>query len=230
MSPFEWIIIGALFLYVSYSVEKRVSAVAKTGFLFSQSFSVDAEYAVSSNRFFGKLAGIKSAMAGKSFDKWNSKEKEVYRQSYARKTFVRLTYLATEDAFFVSPIEGRPYVVLSRGKTEIFSRTIIGNEFLTGDGLEFVLVDRTLEGKKGKRTRILTAYLKERYADVHTEPKIHILFDYPFMGDLEDGDLQALGFEIERRESHYEHKDEFGETAYYPDLIQHKRNGATIRL
>ncbi len=227
---------GVVIYYIFYVLDKRIKKLeANRGSTPSHKFFIEASNAIYQNKLFAEISGIKSGLEGKPVKEWSKGEVTKWRKDYYRnisqKAFIKLVYLASEDAFIVQNSGGTDIYLPESSKNDIFSAVVAGDEDQMKDYLELGVVDRTIKKEGGEYTRVITAYLEEHYEDFHKKVKPTILFDFPFgYWDLKDEDYKNLGFEVERQGGGDIYTDSFGETRGIPTITKYIKNGAEIRF
>lgn len=229
-----WTLISVIIFFILiYTLDRRIKKLEEArGRGFSWAFNIDGLEAVLQNEMFGRITGIKSAEEGKPYKHWTEAEKNIWHKKYqeemASKTQVRLTYLVSEDAFFVKGKEGSTIVLHDvLGNSYIYSANVIGDKDEVEDYLEFGLMDR-IKKDSGTYQRVITGYLKE-HKGIMEKGEFKILFDFPFnRNDMRDEDFKSLGYEVEHMGGDDIYQDDFGETHSLLRLTTLKKNGAKI--
>lgn len=223
-----------LFVVVVYALSKRVNNLEEVrGQGFSHSLRITAIDAVATNKVFGKLSKIKSAEEEKPYKEWGEAEKNKWHKEFSGeiedKAAVNLTYLASEDAFFVKTKDQSGFVLPKIGKRYLYSSCLIGKgDSFFEDYLEFGLVERIIDYKEGK-SRAITGYLRENNGKDKDKSRTTILFDFPYdRRDMTDDDFKSLGFEIKRWEGNWPDEDMFGEMTVPPTIIDYMKNDCKI--
>lgn len=244
----SWTLISVvLFFILFYTLDRRMRRLEENrGNSYSQHFSINALKAVLANKMFGKLSKIKSSEEGKPYEDWTESERNKWHKGVHHKivdkVYVHVTYLASENAFFIKTKDTSGLVLNELHKTCIYSSFLIGELSNGEDYLEFGLFNR-IANYGDKKIRVISGYLTEgigsltkdyNHHDYEANQKTQILFDFPLDHiNWTDEDLKTLGFEIERYEPSLElqsagYKDIFGETEFYDTSITYKKNGVEI--
>lgn len=243
------ILVVIIFSILFYSLNRRIKNIEEVkGNAYSQTFGINALHAVLANKMFGKLSKIKSAEEGKPFKNWPQTDRNEWHRKFPHKqkiidkTYLGITYLASENAFYVKTKDIFGLVLSEFRKTSIYSSCLIGDESYFKAYLEFGLVDRIAD-YSGRRIRVISGYLTEGIGSLTKDydskedsknKKTQILFDFPLdRTNWTDEEFKSLGFEIERYEPSLElqtagHKDIFGETEYYDTHVTYKKNEVEI--
>jgi len=195
---------------------------------YSMQFSVDFLNSVITNKMFGKLYGIKSAETGKEFKDWTKEDKEKWHKiskELANKLAVNVSYLQSEDAYFVKA-DQQAYISLpDLGNRNIYATTI--HETEDGESLDCFLCERYLKSEQisGK---VITGYLRE--FDGESKKKITILFDFPIgtMSDMSDDVFKQLGYSVERHGGDDIYENDFGDNESIPTMVTYSKNGSKI--
>lgn len=202
----------------------------------TQRFTLDATQAVLSNKMFGELSGIKSAIEGKPYEKWTSAEKQKWTNKYhdviAKKTRLAITYLSSEDTYFINNAENGLNIITPRnGARYLYSTSLFEDktEMEEKDNLEFGVIERIRDNLKRERQRVLTVYLVEKRGMFgrSAEPK-DVLMELPLdKNKTGEDDLKTLGIEVHRSEGDV-YQDQFGEWDKGIDFVECKKNNVTI--
>jgi len=235
----SWIAIIILIAFIFW-VESKFQKVNQElhelkGLTYSFSISIQSEIAVSRSKIYGRISGIKSAIEGKSFDKWSKSDIQKWRKfqkkhgSLSEKTRIGLKYLSTEDAFFINDGNGL-HIVLKRwlGKTSIHSSEIIGDASESKfPALRFEIRDRKIE-KSNSIYHVLTGTLKEFRKEMK-DGEFEILFNFPYAKigyaekHLTTKDYKLFGFK-EKKGTPWFDKDDFGEyeSSFFDEITTYK--------
>ncbi|RJQ27953.1 hypothetical protein C4577_00370 [Candidatus Parcubacteria bacterium] len=230
----SWTLISVILFFIFfYALDRRIKRIEEArGRGFSWAFNIDALESVLQSEMFGRITGIKSAEKGRPYKEWTEAEKNIWHKKYhetiAPKTQVRLTYLVSEDAFFVKGKDA-PSVVLHDvlGSSYIYTINVIGDKNEIESYLEFGLTDR-IKKDKGIYQRVITGYLKE-HKGISETGDFKVLFDLPFTrNNMSDEDFKSLGYDIEHMGGDDIYQDDFGETHSLLRITTLKKNGAKI--
>jgi hypothetical protein len=234
MSQLSLLIIFGIIAYFLYKIDKRVNNLEqKQGRGYTRGFTVDVRNSVYSNKLFGKLYGVKSAEEGKSYKDWSSEERKHFQikkeDSLREKCFVRITYLSSEDCFFLETQLKSGIVLKNLDKTLLYSEIVAGDPDGIGDHLVLNIFERVIKNQGYQRVISLT--LDETYEDLDKERKTHIILDFPYQrSDMNDELFKEMGFKVDRRNSDYVGIDEFGDHFFIPDQITLSKNNTEIIL
>jgi hypothetical protein len=235
------IIAVVLGYYIYQQLDKRLRAIEETrGPEYSHRFSVIALDAVLKHKKFGEISGIKSASEGKDYKDWSKEDKSKWekdkklRETLWNRINVNLTYLVSENAYFVSTYKNNPTIVHRDSNTNLlYSAIVVGDEDGLKDHIEFLIYERLIKYDQGKYGWVLTPCLQYRddhIFDVNKNHSFTSLCDFPlFRTDLKDEEIKKLGFEIERNGGDDIYEDSFGEKHSIPTEIKYKKNGVEIR-
>src|SRR3989338_1761464 len=126
------LVIAIILYYFYYKLEKRVNFLEKSkGPGYSVRFRIDAHNAVIKHKMLGKLTNIQSAIKGKDYSSWTETEKSKLRKIYKKsldKSIVDITYLASENAYFINDGHKTNIVLRDEISTLIYSSFVIGDE------------------------------------------------------------------------------------------------------
>lgn len=174
-----------------------------------QAFNFDLASAVLSHDFVMDALGFSDQP--KDFSKWDksSKDKwykELEKLGIEQKLYFRTSYFPIGD-FFITLAKGgnNTYPVQSEFK----KRTIYSSDLLKIDGeeedyskdrkdIDLTVVERFVSDK---RIRIITGYLKYKKGFIDTEPKVDVLFNFPYQLGIGDEVVESYGFSIDRTHS-----------------------------
>lgn len=227
-------ILFAIFVIGYYALNKRLSQIESSrGKGATQSFRIDVLSAVLKNKRFGELKGIKSAESGKDFKDWGKEDRKKWwkiAKTIQDKACVRLTYLSSEDTYFIQ-VNNISYMVLPElGKRYLYTVNLTGDDSVFEKSLEFGVVERNIKSGNGY-CKVLTAYLVDHFSDIDKKSITNILFDFPIhKQDMGDTDFETLGFKVERSGGDDIYEDNFGEMDGVPTLLTLEKNGAKINF
>jgi|SRR3989344_1458411 len=230
------IFVAVILGYYVYQLEKRLRSIEETrGPGYSHWFSINASEALSKNKKFMEMIEIKSGAEGKDYDEWTKAEKDKwgkYPEELMNRLRVTVTYLASENAYFVSTFQGTPRIIHRDDiKTNglIYSAVVAGDEQGIKTNMEFDIYERLLH-KGDRREWVITPCI--RYNEgifKYDTNKFEALCDFPHFSEKKDDELEKLGFKIEREGGDDIYEDPFGEKHSIPTEIKYKKNGVEIR-
>lgn len=233
------LLVAVVLGYYIYQVEKRVRSIEETrGSGYSHWFSVNVLDAVINHKKFGELTGIKGASEGKEYEDWSKADKDHWHKNFAEKiadkTRVTLSYLQSENAYFIRTYKTNPSLVQRDSNTNLlYSANVVGDDDGFKDHIELLIYERLIKNDQGKYDWVLTPCLQYRDDHIHDINKSHIfttLCDFPlFRTDLSDEEAKKLGFEVERRGGDDIYENSFGEKQSIETEIKFKKNGVEIR-
>lgn len=231
------IIIIILGYYIFYQVDKRVRMLEEAKrHKNSHRFSVDVSNAVMKHKKFGELTGIKSASEGKEYKDWSKTDKQKLNhisQNINNNSSVSLTYLASENAYFIRTGEGGSYIAFRDSINNLlYSAIVAGDKDGWKSNIEFLLYERFIKKDHGKYEWILVPCLKYKGDNSFKKEDrtFDTLFEFPhFKERRTDEELKQLGFEIDRWGGDDVFTDDFGEMDTIPTVLKYIKNGAEIR-
>ena len=199
-----------------------------------KNINVDVYTAVFSHKKFGEITGIKSATEGKKWDDWSNKEKGKWEEIKDKdkqfiKSEVNLTYLASENAYFVRNKIDNPYIaVRNEGDISlIYSEVVVGDKTRHSPYLEFLLYERLI---KGEWKLVPCIRYKKNYMDYEKKDEIFdILCEFPaFKRFRRDKHLKKLGFDVSSYGGDDVYTDAFGIDHLVPKESTYHKNGASF--
>lgn len=184
----------------------------------SFSLTIDATNAVLRHPKFASLSGISKVSQGKRFQDWAKIDQQKYqaklRSTVGHHFFVGMTYLSSENMFFVRPQKVNPYLSNLGHKARIYQQTVAGEDY--GEKVELRFYIRSIESL-GWCITVAIWYDNDKFGDDKRE-NLRILCDFPLVatqgGNQHDELLQQYGFKVERYDNIDGFTDEFGDYEY----------------
>jgi hypothetical protein len=231
------ILIGIIFFYTLYQFDKRIKTIEQTrGKGYSHWFSVGVQDAIIKHRKFGEITGIKSATEGKNYNEWSKVDKEKWSKmspkisEQMRKWYVTITYLASEDAYFVNNYKDSPTIIFRKDTTNLlYSSIVVGDKNGFDPNIEFLLYERLIKKENGNSEWVLVPCLQYSGKWLAGEKDFIVLCEFPHFAEKNENDLKHLGFEIKRSGGDDIYTDQFGKMQGIPTEIKYIKNGAEIR-
>jgi len=216
--------IGIIFVYYFHELEKRIKRLeeeSESGW----TLSVNALDAVTKYKKFGEVTGIKSAKEGKAFKDWSKTDRSKWVDHYAKdivgKLIVKLTYLASEKAYFITQDDGNPHIIhrdSNSTSTLLYSSTVIEDK---NKIIDFVIHERL---SKGAWTLVLSFQYRDE--EILEKSEFTVLCQFPY--SKEDKELEQLGFKISRIWGDDIYKDSFGDIRGIHTTVRYEKNGVTL--
>ena len=182
--------------------------------------SIDASRAIeeiAKNSATASLIGMSKDSLGKEPKDWASRDKKTFREA-ARKTYLSLTYLGSDQVFFVRP-RTVSYMALLGNKELLFSEEL--GDSASAQNIDFRVYSRMVDG-----IWCLTAGLYAIATDELGSGELRILADWP-MFETQDEVYEHFGFKIDRDESIFSVPDDFGEEKHFI-RVNYARNGVSF--
>jgi hypothetical protein len=218
-------------IFIIYRIDNRLQKL-ESNFKgkFSCNIQINAKNAVTSSAFFKDKCGIKSFAKESDISKFTKDEQnEWYRlqTELSSRTKLNLTYLSTENCFFVKTSNSTYISQLDFNKSTIYFETVFGDEDHQKPYIDFILEERSME-LLGKHTRVLTGYLieKENWMDKKAPT---ILFNFPYNEKLTTEQFNSLGFELEVENGEV-YKDSLGDFVQVGNSVKLTQNDVSISL
>lgn len=228
-------LVAVIIFYVLYQFGKKFEKLEEDKPVgYSYSFSIDAQEAIIYHPKFLKDAKIKAS--DKKYGEWSKEDKEKFSTFVAKhlgnKGFIRITYLARENGFFIQGQNKSDFQLRDTGTKNIYGVRIIGNDNdVLKDNLDFELFVNAENGPDGKYRDYIVGSLKERFQGLGNSPKTDILFKFPYNSiDLKDEDYKALGFKVKREGGDDVYKNSLGEMQSTPTTLSLEKNKTEIQI
>lgn len=188
----------------------------------------DIHEATFSHKKFGELTGIKSAIEGKDYEHWTSNDKKKWDKIASspkyKKSRVTLTYLPSEDAYYVNNWVDSQYIAFCEDSNNcIYSAVVLGDENSDKPYLEFLLYERN--------SKIVPClkYRKGKYAFKKEDITFETLCEFPpFLMFNKDKRLKKLGFELKKYGGDDVYTDDFGNNRLTTIDNWYNKNGVSI--
>ena len=231
------LVIAIILYYFYYKLEKRVNFLEKSkGPGYSVRFRIDAHNAVIKHKMLGKLTNIQSAIKGKDYSSWTETEKSKLRKIYKKsfdKSIVDITYLASENAYFINDGHKTNIVLRDEISTLIYSSFVIGDEnTIESPVIEFSVYERLVKEGKNNYKWVLAPCLEYRENMLDLEKKndqIDILFEFPLYENHDEQKMKQLGFKVTTNKDYPEGcKDIFGKEFAFTQSI-YEKNGVELK-
>lgn len=226
-----YLIVGGILIYSIYRLEKRVKTLEELrGPEYSHWFSIDCAVALSDNIKFREMLGIKSVSLGKDYEKWPKEEKTKwgkYPTKFTDRLKVKFTYLASENAYLISPRNGIP-TLIHRDELKsslLYSAIVAGDEDGLKPHIEFDIYERFVDSQSGRRWYLIPCLTYNDEIFEYEKRKFEVLCDFPHMGQKNEDELKKLGFEIQKDGGNDIYEDSFGEKHAIPTVVKFKKNG-----
>lgn len=221
-----------LLLYFLYQLDKRLRSLEEKKVIGeSQSFLIDAHQSVLYFKPFGKITGLKEIEAGVKENKLSDKELDKFggllRDGLHRKLQMRITYLASENAFYIQHAETSGLVLINE-VSQIFNTIICGDFEGINANVSFGIMHRVTEFN-GVREPVISGYLREDTGNFKKEGKFLSLFDLPFSSYRDMEYYKQLGFKAEEDDSDF-YTDYFGDSRVLSSTVTLSKNGVTINI
>lgn len=227
----QYILIAAVLylLYRLFDINKKFEALVESrGMGRTYSFNVEFKEAVYKHPMFIKAAKIKPSLDIDSYSKWPKAEQSKFGDFIAKhvenKTWFRLTYLSSEDAFFIkNSNEQTDFVKLDWGPQVLTTELILGdNDKIFEDKLEIGLM---------VQKNILYGYINQDFGEMGKESNNKVLFRFPFT--TQEGSLEGLkdyGFDVKQDWGDDVFENALGEMQSIPTRYELKQNDCVITI
>ncbi len=173
---------------------------------------------------FGDLTGIKSAKEGKEWEDWSKPDRAKWWKNSKKiisKTFMSLTYLSSENLYFVKTNEDSFFTARENYKNDLIHRyTVVGDFEGFKPRIDFLLYQRY----KNDKEDVLVPCLKYIEEDLNEE-RNHFKPLCEIPNFYEHPDFDKYGFE--RKDDSGDYTDDFGEKASSFHSV-HKKNGVEV--
>jgi len=234
------VLIAILLVYLLYRLERRIITLEELrGPGVSQQFFINAVGSLNNNKKFGEIIGIESLSEGKSHKYWTNKEKEKwskYPSNFTNRLKVRISYLASENAYYVNPFEGSPSIIQRNAISTtnlLYSAMIAGDEDGIKPSVSFDIYERLIYSSQGDSYWVISACLSYDAGWAKYEKnEFKTLCDFPhlFKSKIEEEEkIKKMGFKIERTDQRDIYEDPFGEKHPIPVIVKYKKNGVEIQ-